>query len=193
MQRQAPQKMTREQRVSFDAAYLLLLSYGLIHFEHDSPDYRAWAQACIDLKPDELTAGAQAAKDFRGFFKLGDFRAFCKQQRPQMPDPYEAYLEACNAPKPREDHKWSHPGVYHAGVACGWSFLASTAIPIAYPRWKVIYAEIARRVEAGEALDVPVVERLELKQPEPSTRGQAGYQRFRELMQDLDLHPEARK
>jgi hypothetical protein len=180
--------MTREQERSFDAAHRILRGYGLVHFSLNDSDYEIWRAACTDLTPEALLAGATAAKDFVGFFNIGEYRALCKVQN-DLPEAYSAYAEACNAGTPKEAHPWSHPAVYWAGKAAGWSFLREASTSIAFPRWKGIYAEICRRVNAGEALDVPVVEQLELKQPEPSTRGQAGYQRFRALMTDIGLAP----
>ncbi len=42
-----------------------------------------------------------------------------------LKDVHSAYVEACQAPSPKNAFTWSHIAVYHAGVACDWFFLAS--------------------------------------------------------------------
>ena len=41
-----------------------------------------------------------------------------------LPDPRQAYLEACNKNSPKIQQTWSHAIVYLAGRDCGWFYLA---------------------------------------------------------------------
>jgi hypothetical protein len=97
-----------------------------------------------------------------GYFNLPIFRELSKPQ-PQdfgLPEVKKAYIEACMAPSPKAKHKWSHPAVYHAGLATGWFELATFAEDQIYPRFKTFYAECCDRVMQGEKLDAPIMEAL---------------------------------
>jgi hypothetical protein len=72
-----------------------------------------------------------------------------------LPDAHTAYLEACRAPRDRESHAWSHPAVYHAGLATGWALLASTTEATAFPVFARHYAAVCARLRAGETLALP--------------------------------------
>lgn len=78
-----------------------------------------------------------------------------------LPDPHRAYLEACHAPSPKADYKWSHPAVYFAGRDTDWYFLASSPERIAFPLFKAQYQRWCQRVVAGETLPEIQVPRIE--------------------------------
>lgn len=180
--------VSRGQAASWAKAHRVLFGFGLVAFENGDTDYKLWERACTDLSPQELEAGAQAAKDFQGrWFRLTDYRMLCKASRPALPDPHSAYVEACMAPSPKKNAEYSHPIVFHAGVACGWQFLASRAEAEAYPRFSKIYAMLEKRVAAGERLDLPVPELLEHQNKYDRDKHIDGRERFRRNMQDLGL------
>lgn len=52
-----------------------LLSYGLLS---DPSAMADWANALADLSTNELAAGVNKAKDFKGYLTLGEFRGMCR-------------------------------------------------------------------------------------------------------------------
>jgi hypothetical protein len=72
-----------------------------------------------------------------------------------LPDARAAYREACLAPEPRAAFAWSHPAVWHAACATGWSLLSGAPEKIALPAFERHYAETCRRLRAGEQLALP--------------------------------------
>ncbi len=77
-----------------------------------------------------------------------------------LPESRDAYLEACRAPSPKAEARWSHPAVYHAGRETGWFELASQPESQVYPRFEYCYKSLCRRVMAGETLETPLPEAL---------------------------------
>ena len=77
-----------------------------------------------------------------------------------LPAPRSAYVEACAAPSPKRDQRWSHPVVYLAGQATGWYTLANEPEAVAFPRFEYHYAQLCHRVMHGEDLSLPVPEAL---------------------------------
>jgi hypothetical protein len=71
-----------------------------------------------------------------------------------LPSARNAYIEACNASKPRRDHSWSHPAVYFAGQDSDWFFLESSNEQKAFPVFKSHYDKLCERVRSGEQLTV---------------------------------------
>lgn len=78
-----------------------------------------------------------------------------------LPEPHQAYLEACRAGNPKSNVTWSHPAVYFAGRDAGWFFLASTAENMAFPVFKQHYRHWSEKVLTGEPL--PEIEVLQLE------------------------------
>ncbi|MCY0964823.1 replicative helicase loader/inhibitor [Parathalassolituus penaei] len=104
-----------------------------------------------------------------------------------VPDSWNAYLEACRAPTPKREQRWSHPIVYLAGKASDWFFLANNIEEVAYPVYERNYAILLRRLLAGEALDLPMEKGLPDHVEHPLPR-QEQQQRLRDLIADFD-HP----
>jgi len=134
---------------------------GLIN----SPDrevYQIWGSGLADFSEGQIKRALIKARDFRGFFNLPAFREMCriKPENIGLPEVKKAYIEACMAPSPKAKHKWSHPAVYHAGLATGWFELATFPEDQIYSRFKTFYAECCDRVMAGEKLDAPMMEAL---------------------------------
>ena len=69
-----------------------------------------------------------------------------------LPDAYSAYVEACIATTPRQNHAWSHPAVYYAGQQSQWRILLSSDESIAYPIYKKHYEAICQALLQGETL-----------------------------------------
>lgn len=73
-----------------------------------------------------------------------------------LPSAYQAYIEACRAPSPKQTFAWSHPIVYYAGVASDWFFLANNSEQAAFPVFKRNYEILLQRLHSGEELTLEV-------------------------------------
>jgi hypothetical protein len=73
-----------------------------------------------------------------------------------LPTAQAAYVEACCAPEPKREYKWSHPAVYLAAAATGWFALANETQAQIFPLFAYNYARYCHRVLTGEILDLPV-------------------------------------
>ena len=69
-----------------------------------------------------------------------------------LPDVHSAYIEACRASNPKQNHPWSHPVVYYAGKHSDWFFLANNSESIAFPIFKRHYQQLCQRLHDGEQL-----------------------------------------
>lgn len=139
----------------------------------DADSYRVWERGLSDLTDAELRNGLVNARDCKEFFNLPTFRELCRKvdaNKYGLPPARQAYEEACMAPAPKARQKWSHPAVYHAGVATGWHELSCTPTAQIFPRFEYHYAEMCRRVMAGEELTLPVVQAIPSHVPDICTR-----------------------
>lgn len=116
-----------------------------------------------------LEAAHQAIKQSEFLPTVRGLLKFCENEyeRYQLPEPRQAYVEACNAKSPKTNAPWSHPAVFHAGKACGWEFLASTAEYKAFDEFNRHYQKFCRQVRLGETLAAPQPIALEQKPVEP--------------------------
>ncbi|HEY7773803.1 MAG TPA: replication protein P [Marinagarivorans sp.] len=103
-----------------------------------------------------------------------------------LPDAHSAYLEACRAPSPKSRYRWSHPAVYHAGKACDWYFLQTSAEHTAYPIFKKKYQDVCDRVRAGEELKLEPEAAVEHK-PKAQPNKEEGLKKLEALRAALDL------
>jgi hypothetical protein len=71
-----------------------------------------------------------------------------------IPDAYSAFREACNAPSPKRNFAWSHPLVYHTGVASDWFFLANNPESKTLPVFEHHYQLLCQRALNGEEFTV---------------------------------------
>ena len=71
-----------------------------------------------------------------------------------LPSAHAAYVEACRAPSPKKEYKWSHPAVYFAGRATDWFFIANEPEEKTFPVFKRNYDLLLQRVQAGEKLEI---------------------------------------
>ncbi len=116
-----------------------------------------------DLTEAQLKNGVERVKDFTDYFSFPAFRELCKSDdfsAHGLPAVNAAYREACFAPSPKHKHKWSHPAVFHAGVATGWFELHSFPTDQIFQVFERNYSELCRRVLSGEDITVPVPKAL---------------------------------
>ena len=103
-----------------------------------------------------------------------------------LPQPREAYVEACQASAPKARWPWRHPAVYYAGKASDWHLLASEPESVAFPIFAYHYEQLCCRVMQGEALDVPVPPALPKRNPRKLTAEQKR-ERMRRLRQEVGI------
>lgn len=143
-----------------------------------------WLHSLCDLAPARLRAGVRRAIKASEYLpSLHTLREYCDPEPRELglPDTYSAYLEACRAPSPKRDQRWSHPVVYRAGVESDWFFLANNPESVALPVFQRNYELLIQRLLDGENLDAPVPKALpeEIPQPLPRAEQKARLERLR--------------
>lgn len=111
----------------------------------------------------QLKNGLKRTRNFTGYFSLPAFRELCRSADTEslgLPDARTAYREACMKPNPKAAQHWSHPAVYHAGVATSWFNLHASPTDEIFPAFERYYSELCKRVVAGEDLEMPVTKAL---------------------------------
>jgi len=103
-----------------------------------------------------------------------------------LPSARNAYYEACAAPSPKSQHKWSHEAVYRAGKATGWYLLANETESKAFPIFEYNYNQLCQRVMRGETLareiPVPIADKIDRKLEPAEAKA-----RIAKLRSELDL------
>lgn len=148
-----------------------------------------WLNALSDLRPEQIVQGARRALRESDYLPtIHSLRKFCQPSREALglPDPHRAYIEACQAPSPKAEQRWSHPAVYHAGRESDWFYLASTPELQAFPVFKRNYELLCQRVEAGEQIDLPIVKALPESTGTPLSNEERR-QRLQALREQLDI------
>ena len=82
-----------------------------------------------------------------------------------LPSAHAAYVEACCAPNPKAEQRWTHPAVYLAGKQTGWFDLANRTEGQVYTLFEKNYRALVQRAMQGEVLAVDVPKPL----PEPGS------------------------
>lgn len=134
-----------------------------------------WLHALCDLTPARLRAGVRRAIKQAEFLpNVHTLRQFCDPapQELGLPDTYAAYIEACRAPSPKREQRWSHPIVYRAGMESDWFFLANNPESVAFPVFKRNYELLIERLLNGERIDVPLPKALPAEIATPLDRAE---------------------
>jgi len=151
----------------------------------DAKDYQVWEAGLSDMPEAALRMGLHKARDFKGFFTLGEFRELCRitPQDLGLPDTRSAMLEACNAPYPKDQHTWSHPAVYLAGNAVGWFDVQHLTERELFPIFDNAYTQLVHRVLNGEQLSLPIRKALpkEVHVPADPEKGREALRRLKEM------------
>jgi hypothetical protein len=101
-----------------------------------------------------------------------------------LPSAHAAYVEACRAPSPKKEYKWSHPAVYFAGRATDWFFIANETEQKAFPVFKRNYDLLLQRVQAGEKIEIDLPPALTHGVETPLSREEQK-DRLKDLMGEL--------
>lgn len=128
-----------------------------------------WLNSLRRFSPSAILRAAQKAIESSDYIPtIRTLLRFCEGDRSAygLPEPRNAYIEACLKPEPKALQAWSHPAVYHAGRESGWFFLANTIEPEAFPVFERNYLILCERVVAGELLDLPIPKAIPQDIPE---------------------------
>lgn len=119
---------------------------------------KLWLDALLEFSPETIVNAAKKVIVDSEFLPTLNRMVRACQPSPEetgLPDTHMAYVEACRAPNPKAAYQWSHPAVYHAGVASDWYFLQSSSEKIAFPIYEKHYLRLCERVMRGETLNAP--------------------------------------
>lgn len=103
-----------------------------------------------------------------------------------LPSAHAAYVEACCAPEPKSQHRWSHPAVFLAAQQTGWHALASETQAQVLPLFDYNYRQLCHRVMTGEELHLPLRQALPETLAVPLT-AEENLTRLAALRQQFDL------
>lgn len=120
---------------------------------------RLWLESLQKFSPGTiLNAGRSVIEASEFLPTLRTMIRHCELQNDLgLPDPHQAYMEACRATSPKADYKWSHLAVYYAGKECDWFFLQSNSENVAFPIFKKAYERICQQLLEGRVLEKPSV------------------------------------
>ena len=116
-----------------------------------------WLDALRGYSPEVMLKACRAAIGASEYLpSLHSIQKHCLAQLQVLgiPDAYSAFREACIAPSPKRNFGWSHPLVYHAGVASEWFFLANNAENKTLPVFEHHYQRLCQRALNGEEFSV---------------------------------------
>ncbi len=118
---------------------------------------RLWLDSLSRFSADIVLKGTKSVIETSEFLPtLATMIKHCeKQLNPDLPEAHAAYIEACRAPSPKTNVKWSHPAVYHAGKNSDWYFLQNNNESVAFPIFKKNYEEICQNILLGHRYESP--------------------------------------
>ncbi|WP_299588313.1 replication protein P [uncultured Microbulbifer sp.] len=174
---QSQEQLNEKKRVINEVFALFKLNYHN-QFSAAFPDTetlhhakRLWLEALLSFAPQDIMQGAKRAILQSEYLPtVHKMLQLCAAGENGLPEARAAYREACNAPSPKTNHKWSHPVVYHAGRESNWHFLANNPESIAYPVFAEHYRKLCARVLEGEKLSAPEPLKLEEKPGTPLSK-----------------------
>ncbi len=150
---------------------------------------KLWLDALLDFSPETILQAARKVIAESEFLPTLNRMIRNCQPSPEeigLPDAHTAYVEACRAPNPKAAYHWSHPAVYHAGVASDWYFLQSSSEKIAFPIYEKHYLKLCERVMRGETLTPPSAPQLPQTIETPLTP-EENTKRLEALRKTLDI------
>ncbi|MFV8783953.1 replication protein P [Microbulbifer sp. SA54] len=148
---------------------------------------RLWLESLSGFTPEQILIGTKRAiKQCEYLPTIHKMLQLCAEGESGLPEPRAAYREACNAPSPKANFKWSHPAVYHAGRAADWFFLANNPEASAYPVFAAHYKKICERLMAGESLPAPEQIQLEHQPTRPLSKAENA-KKLAELRAQLEI------
>lgn len=150
---------------------------------------KLWLESLSRFKPSTILQAAKRAIEGSEYLPtLHKMITYCQGDFAShgLPDPHRAYLEACHAPSPKAEYKWSHPAVYFAGRDTDWYLLASSPERVAFPLFREQYLRWCEKVIAGEALPEIKVARIEADTSTPLS-AEENKRRLDDLRRELKI------
>lgn len=150
---------------------------------------KLWLDSLTQFEPDTIRRGARKVIEESEFLPTLNRMMRACQGDPEafgLPDAHSAYVEACRAASPKAAQRWSHPAVYHAGLASDWFFLASSAEKLAFPVYERHYLRLCEKVMNGTELPLPQAPALPETTETPLSSDE-NHQRLEALRRELDL------
>jgi hypothetical protein len=134
---------------------------------------RLWMQHLAHYQPEQILAAVRRVTQESEYLPtVHGVLKYLGANALGLPDARDAYREACLAPSPKVEQRWSHPAVYLAGAASDWFFLNSQTEKTAFPVFEKHYRELCERVARGETLRMPTVPALPEQIHQPMTAEQ---------------------
>lgn len=150
---------------------------------------KLWFESLQHFEPATLLRGARKVIEESEYLPTLNRMIRACQGDPEsigLPDSRTAYIEACTARSPKAAHAWSHPAVYHAGLASDWYFLANNTEKVAFPVFERHYVRICEKVMNGMELPHPNAPSLPATIETPLSK-EENQQRLSELLKTLDM------
>jgi hypothetical protein len=150
---------------------------------------KLWLESLTQFEPQTILRGARKVIEESEYLPTLNRMIRACQGNPEafgLPDSHTAYIEACRASSPKSTWRWSHPAVYHAGLASDWFFLANNSEKIAFPVFERHYQRLCERVMNGATLPLPDAPTLPETIETPLSR-EENQQRLEALRKQLDL------
>lgn len=119
---------------------------------------RLWLGSLAQFEPATILRAAKKVIEESDYLPTLHRMIRACQGRPEeygLPDAHSAYVEACRAPSPKATYSWSHPAIYHAGVASDWFFLNNNSEKVAFPVFARHYQRLCEKVINGADLAPP--------------------------------------
>lgn len=150
---------------------------------------KLWLESLRHFAPEKILRGARKVIEESEYLPTLHRMIRACQGNPEqfgLLDVHSAYIEACRAPSPKAAQRWSHPAVYHAGVAADWFFLSSNSEKVAFPIFERHYLRLCEKVMGGAELPQPNVAALPETIETPLSK-EENQQRLESLRKQLDL------
>lgn len=150
---------------------------------------KLWFDYLKDFAPERiLQACRKATRESEYLPTIHTVIKYCEMSSQELglPDSYQAYVEACQAPSPKTEYQWSHPAVYWAGKASDWFFLSNNIEAKALPVFKRHYEALCERIKNGETLAPPEPLALPNDKAKPLSPEQQR-ERLAQLRKDIKL------
>ena len=150
---------------------------------------RLWVESLQRFAPETILRAAKQAIEQSDYLPtLHKMLTYCRgtPQQHGLPDVHSAYMEACRAPSPKAEQKWSHAAVYHAGRESDWFFLANNPERLTFPVFREHYQRLCEKVVAGETLPEPEMKRLP-EQSATTLSKEENLERLHKLREEMGL------
>jgi hypothetical protein len=150
---------------------------------------KLWLESLVHFEPATILRGARKVIEQSEYLPTLNRMIRACQGDPEsfgLPDAHTAYIEACRAPSPKSAYSWSHPAVYHAGLASDWFFLTSNSEKIAFPIFERHYRRLCEKVMNGTDLPAPNTPALPEVIETPLSK-EENQKRLEALRKQLDL------